>query len=89
MCREREICQLQWDWEVKVLALAHMMVFIIPGEMVKNGDERLVVCNSAVKLVIESQRGKYKRYVFTYKGNPVTRMLNTANEVEVKKVVTL
>ena len=34
-------------------------VFIIPGERVKNGDERLVVLNRAAKSVVESQRGKH------------------------------
>ena len=34
-------------------------VFIIPGERVKNGDERLVVLNRVAKSVVESQRGKH------------------------------
>lgn len=34
-CRDQEICQLQWDWEVKVPSLPHLLVFIIPGELVK------------------------------------------------------
>ena len=41
-CRDQEICQLRWDWEVKVLEL-DTSVFLIPGSRVKNGDERLVV----------------------------------------------
>ncbi|VEG89604.1 tyrosine-type recombinase/integrase [Legionella spiritensis] len=77
-CRDQEICQLQWDWEVKVPSLPHLLVFIIPGELVKNGDERLIVCNDIAKGVVEAQRGKHGIYVFTYNGKPMTRMLNTA-----------
>lgn len=39
-CRKSEVSQLQWDWEIKIPELAHLMVFIIPPELVKNGEER-------------------------------------------------
>jgi integrase len=42
--REQEVCRLRWDWEVKVPEL-ETSVFVIPGERVKNGEERLVVLN--------------------------------------------
>ncbi len=42
--REQEVCGLKWDYEVKVPEL-DTCVFIIPGERVKNGEERLVVLN--------------------------------------------
>ena len=45
--------------------------------MVKNGEERLVVCNQTAKSVVDNQRGKHKQFVFTFKGNPVTRINNT------------
>lgn len=77
-CREQEVSQLQWDWEVKIPEMPQLMVFIIPAEFVKNSEERLVVCNYTAKKVIESQRDKHEHFVFTYKGYPVTRMLNTA-----------
>lgn len=76
-CRESEVCHLQWDWEIKIPQLSHLLVFIIPPELVKNGEERLIVCNQTAKSVVESQRGKHKQFVFTYKGNPITRMNNT------------
>jgi integrase len=53
-------------------------VFIIPGTRVKNGDERLVVLNSVAASVIRSRRGKHHEYVFTYEGQPVTKMLTSA-----------
>ena len=76
-CRESEVCNLQWDWEIKIPELPHLMVFIIPSELVKNGEERLVVCNQKAKSVVESQRGKHVQFVFTYKGTPITRINNT------------
>jgi hypothetical protein len=44
-CREREVCNLQWDWEIKVPELK-TSVFIIPARIVKNREDRLVVLNS-------------------------------------------
>ena len=76
-CRDSEICNLRWDWEVKVPALK-TFVFIVPGQYVKNGDERLVVLNHIALSVVNEQRGKHPSHVFTYKGKPVTRMLNSA-----------
>ena len=76
-CRDSEICNLRWDWEVKVPQMA-TSVFIIPGAHVKNGDERLVVLNRVALSVVDSQRGKHAWNVFTYKGSPITRMLNSA-----------
>jgi integrase len=89
-CRDSEICNLCWEWEVKVPEL-NTRVFIIPGEYVKNGDERLVVLNQIALSVVNAQRGKHPSHVFTYKGNPVTRMLNSAwlrarNKVDLTQV---
>ena len=77
-CREQEVCNLQWNWEIKIPEMPHLMVFIIPPELVKNGEERLVVCNHSAKEAVDSQRGKHDQYVFTFKNEPVTRMHNTA-----------
>ncbi len=76
-CREQEVCGLKWQWEVPVPELA-TSVFIIPGQRVKNGDERLVVLNRVARSVIEEIRGEHTEYVFTYRGKPVTAMNNTA-----------
>ena len=53
-------------------------VFIVPGSSVKNGEERLVVLNRIAKSVIETRRGKHATHVFTFDGNPVNSMLNSA-----------
>ena len=76
-CRAAEICRLRWDWEVKVPEVGSY-VFIVPGSSVKNGEERLVVLNRIAKSVIETRRGKHATHVFTFDGNPVNSMLNSA-----------
>ncbi|MEZ5481402.1 MAG: tyrosine-type recombinase/integrase [Porticoccaceae bacterium] len=48
------------------------------GDLVKNGEDRLVVLNSVARAVVNRQRGKHREHVFTYtyKGEhkPVERM---------------
>lgn len=76
-CRDREICSLKWEWEVFVPEL-ESSVFLIPGQYVKNRQDRLVVLNKVANLVIQEVRDNHKDYVFTFKGKPITRMLNSA-----------
>ncbi len=52
-------------------------VFIIPGQKVKNREDRLVILNKVACSVVESVRGTYSHFVFTYKGEPITRMYNS------------
>ena len=81
--REQEVCRLKWEYEVMVPEL-DTSVFLIPGERVKNGEERLVVLNRVAKSVIEAMRGVHAVYVFAHaRGKsraalPVTKMYNTA-----------
>jgi integrase len=76
-CRDGEICGLRWEWEVELPAF-NTSVFIIPGRYVKNADDRLVVLNRIAASVVEARRGKHPTHVFTFRGKPVARMLNTA-----------
>lgn len=76
-CREQEVCQLRWDWEVPIPEL-DTSVFIVPGEVVKNREDRLIVLNRIAGSVVEEVRGKHSDYVFTYRGRPVTKINNTA-----------
>ncbi|KPK11072.1 MAG: hypothetical protein AMJ68_06955 [Acidithiobacillales bacterium SG8_45] len=71
--REQEVCQLQWDWEIEVPEL-NTSVFLIPPEMVKNREERLVTLNRIASSVIEKQRGKHPKYVFTHDDKPLQKM---------------
>ncbi len=75
--REQEVCQLRWDWEVTVPKLK-TSVFIVPGNIVKNREDRLIVHNDIAQSVIEAVRGKHDTFVFTYQGRPLKKMNNTA-----------
>lgn len=77
-CREQEVCGLSWEWEYPIPDL-NTSIFIIPAEEgVKNGEDRIVVLNETAKAVVNRQRGKHSDLVFTYKGNRLERMNNTA-----------
>lgn len=67
--REDEVCQLRWKWEVKVPELG-TSVFLIPKQIVKNGEERLVVLNRVATSVVEECRGNHPEFVFTWKRGP-------------------
>ena len=85
-CRDREICQLRWVWEVPIAAHPEWLVFLIPGQFVKNTDDRLVVCNRVACQVVESQRGKHPTHVFSFRGTPIYRMNNSGWQKARKKV---
>jgi integrase len=72
-CREHEVCQLRWEWEVPVPEM-NASVFIVPAEKVKNRENRLIVLNTIALAVIEEMRGGHVEYVFTYKGRPIKKM---------------
>jgi len=93
-CREQEVCQLQWEWEIRVPEL-NTSVFILPShvvkqgkhqQLVKNGEDRLIVLNEAAKAVLEQVRGVHQENVFSYNGKPISRMNNTAWNRARKKV---
>ena len=52
-CRDGAVCSLQCDWEVRVPEL-QATVFMVPGRLVKNGDERLIAVNQVARSVIEN-----------------------------------
>ena len=72
--REQEVTGLRWNWQVSIPELKTSL-FVVPGEGVKNAEDRLVVMNAQARAVINRQRGKSSEYVFTYsKGQPVDRI---------------
>ncbi len=83
-CRDQEICQLRWDWEVDVPEL-ETSVFVLPETMTKTATERVIVLNSLAKRVVEAQRGNNAEYVFTYRGKPVTSLHNSGWKTGWKK----
>lgn len=84
-CREQEVCQLKWQWEIQVPEI-NASVFLIPSNFggrtgkggVKNKSDRLVVLNKEAKQVIEQQRGKHRSLVFPYKGAMLSKMNSTS-----------
>lgn len=83
-CREQEICQLRWEWEIKLPNLGS--VFIVPAAIVKNKEDRLIVCNDVVKSVTDKLRCCGSTYVFTYRGKPLVRINNSAWKSARKRV---
>jgi integrase len=75
-CREQEVCQLQWDWEITVPQL-DTSVFIVPGTLVKNREDRIVVLNRVAMSVIDEVRGCHPSHVFTFRGRPVQTINNS------------
>jgi integrase len=84
-CREQEVCSLRWEWE-EFIPEIKASVFVIPAHIVKNRMARVVVLNSEARAVIEQLRGRHPEYVFTYKGNRVQTMNNTAWQKARKRV---
>jgi integrase len=76
-CRDAEICHLQWQWEVPIPEL-NTSVFMIPGNIRKNGCSHVVILNSIAQSVVNTHRGKHPTHVFCYRGKPLTRLNNTA-----------
>jgi integrase len=67
--RETELTQLTWKEENSKLG-----VFVLSGDRTKNNEDRIVPLNSTARRIIESQRGKHNKFVFTFKGEPVLRI---------------
>ncbi len=76
-CRQQEVCQLRWDWEVDVPELK-TSVFILPESITKTSVERVVVLNKIARKVIESRRGIHKDFVFTYRDKPLLKFNNSS-----------
>ena len=75
--REQEVCQLRWDWEIQIPELS-TSVFLVPAQVVKNKEDRLVVLNPIARSLVEAQRDVHPSRVFTYRDRPVGNMYNSA-----------
>jgi integrase len=74
--REKEVVNLRWAWEVPVPEL-RTSIFVIPRAFVKNNLERYVVLNRIARSVIDDCRGRHPEFVFTRKGEPLTKIYNS------------
>lgn len=73
--RAGELSLLAWAWEVKVPEL-DVFVFVLPREVTKAKQERVVVLNSVARRLVEGQRGNGSAYVFpTDAGKPYVEFL--------------
>ena len=61
-------------------------MFIVPGELVKNREDRLVVLNRVAMSVVEQVRGTHPERVFTYRGRPIQTINNSGWKTARKKV---
>jgi integrase len=57
--------------------LLSIRVFIIPGNAVKNVDDRLVVLNDIALSVVNDLREKNPSHVFTFRKKPIDHMSNS------------
>ncbi|HZF14824.1 MAG TPA: site-specific integrase [Steroidobacteraceae bacterium] len=88
-CREQEVCGLKWEYEVNVPEL-ETSVFIVPGEKVKNGQDRLVVLNRIARSVVDSQRGRHSEFVFVYAPKPrKAKVAESANVSELRPLAAM
>ena len=76
-CREQEVCQLRWDWELQLPEMK-TSIFILGAAFTKTGAERVVVLNAVARRVIEARRDLHGERVFTYKGNPIGKLHSSA-----------
>lgn len=53
-------------------------MFVVPGELVKNKVDRLIVLNNVARSVIDGVRGQHPVRVFAYKGRPLARIGNSS-----------
>jgi integrase len=75
--RESNVCGLEWAWEVSIPEIGRS-VFVIPPEAFKSRRAHVVILNDVASSIIEAQRGKHPIWVFSYRGNRVNTMNNTA-----------
>lgn len=75
-CRDQEVCQLRWHWELYIPELS-VSIFVIPKEFTKNHQDKVIVLNRIAREVIENQRGIHPEYVFSFGGNGLYQMNNT------------
>ena len=75
--RDANLCGLQWSWELPIPEL-NRSVFVIPAQAFKSRRAHVVILNDAAWSIIETQRDKHPVWVFSYRGERIERMNNTA-----------
>jgi integrase len=76
-CRNAEVCSLRWEWEEFIPAL-NASIFLLPREIVKNREDRVVVLNSEARRAVEVARGQHPEVVFVKTdGSPLYSLYGT------------
>lgn len=75
--RDQELCRLRWEFECEIPEI-NESVFIIPRQLIKNAEDKVVVLNSTAHRIIEEQRGRHPQFVFCYEGKPISRFGSSA-----------
>jgi integrase len=68
--RQKEVCQLRWEWEQRVPELdtpeIKRTVFVLPEWVTKNKEARVVVLNDVAQRIVDELRGQHPTYVFIW-----------------------
>lgn len=71
--RDQELCGLKWIWEQRVPELdtpeLKRSVFVLPAEVAKNKQARVIVLNDIAQSVLDGVRGEHPVYVFTWEND--------------------
>ncbi|MGH7682648.1 MAG: tyrosine-type recombinase/integrase [Candidatus Eiseniibacteriota bacterium] len=66
--RDQELCTLQWARERQLITAdtpqGWRSVFVLPREVVKNGESRVLVLNDSAQAVLDRVRERHPRFVF-------------------------
>ncbi|WP_101756630.1 site-specific integrase [Oceanicoccus sp. KOV_DT_Chl] len=73
--REQEVCQLRWEWEIQ---LDDRSLFVLPKQLTKNKQDRILVPNDAAQTVLKDVRGQHGEFVFSYRGKPLRNLRSRA-----------
>lgn len=71
--RDDNICQLRWDWEVRVPELGRS-VFLIPSAEFKGKRAHVLILNDAAWSVIQDVRGEHDEFVFVWRRERVVNV---------------
>lgn len=77
--REQELFSLRWSDLVPIPSL-ETFVFILKGEVAKNGQDRAIICNSLARLAVNNQRDNGSKYVFPSRSLRVRGERRTASQ---------
>ncbi len=77
--RQKEVCQLRWEWKQRVPELdtpeIKRTVFVLPEWVTKNKEARVVVLDDVAQRIVDELRGQHPTHVFTWEDRKGRRRL--------------